>query len=268
MAGGHTEVLVGEQMTTGVPFSVLAREQEQQDVGPLVRVDGREELFAFRQPREPVHLFCELPPALGAAVKLQKERAATLRAQEDSLTVRSDGEPVRPLFRAATLGPPSRQTMSWGLPAAEDQGDEEVVDLEEMGELGVVHELLIASDPLLDALEVEVVVAGDDVGAELTQDVVERRGALRAPRLEPSHYAAFVQLEHAFSGFARLGEVKVAELVDRENTVLVEVEANLKVPFGDPVSGSKDIFGRDTGEERPLAGATSLTAHRTPGHTR
>ncbi len=92
-------------MTTGVAFSVLAREQEQEDVGPLVRVDAREELFLFRQPRELLHLLGELPPALGAAVKLQKKRAATLRAQEDSLTVGSDGEPVRPLFRAATLGP-------------------------------------------------------------------------------------------------------------------------------------------------------------------
>jgi hypothetical protein len=158
--------------------------------------------------------------------------------------------------------------MSWGLPAAKDQRNEEVVDLEEVAELRVVNELLITGDPLLDALEVEVVVAGDDVGAELTQDVVERSGALRAPRLEPSHHAAFVELEHAFSGFARLGEVKVAELVDRENTVLVEIQTNLKVPFGDPVSGSKDIFGRDTREERPPAGATSLTAHRTPVHTR
>jgi hypothetical protein len=94
MAGGHTEVLVGEQMTAGVPFSVLAREQEQENVGPPVPVDGRKELLPLRQPREPVHLLGELPTALGAAVKLQKERAATLWAIEDSLTVRSDGELV------------------------------------------------------------------------------------------------------------------------------------------------------------------------------
>lgn len=56
--------------------------------------------------------------------------------------------------------------------AARDKRDEEVVDLEQVGELGAVSKLLILVDPLLDPLEIEVVVAGDDVGAELSEDVV------------------------------------------------------------------------------------------------
>lgn len=111
------------------------------------------------------------------------------------------------------------------------------------------------------------VVAGDDVGAELSEDVVIGSRALRALGLEALDDSTFIEFEKTLSCLTRLGEMKIAELVDRENVMLVEIDADMSVSVGDPVGGSKDLFRSDT-EERPLAGATSLTAHQTPGHVR
>jgi hypothetical protein len=154
--------------------------------------------------------------------------------------------------------------MTFDFMASPDKGDEEVMGFKGVREIGAMSEFLIRIDALLDLLYVEIEVPSDDVRTQLPENVVVGSRAPRSLRLEAPYDSTLVEFEQSFSCLTRLAEVKLRKLVNRKDATLVDIEADLSISGSDPVRGSKNIFRGNSGEERPLAGATGLTCHWTP----
>lgn len=175
---------------------------------------------------------------------------------------RASGAVAAPLPHAAPLRPPARQPVAGDLPAARGQSDEEIVRVEEVRELGAVREVpVLLFEAGQEPFDLKPVEAGHDVGAEFSQEVVEGGGALAPLRLEAKEHAALGEFKQAFSRLARGWEVQLRDLVNGEDLMLVEVEADVPVPRGEPPCRGQDIRSRDAGKSPPLAG---LTSHRPP----
>ena len=149
-------------------------------------------------------------------------------------------------------------------PAATDEIDEEVVDLEDVVEFAAVRQPAILVEALEQVLNVEVVVAGEDVSTEVVEDVVIGRGAGRAPRLETFEETAVVEGLEALLGLAELSEVQSSQLVSGHDQMPVEVVADVEISVGHPARGGKSVGPSDALASRTVTPRRFSPAIRPP----
>ncbi len=107
-------------------------------------------------------------------------------------------------------------------------------------------------------------MTGEDVSAEVVEDVVIGSGAGRTPRLEAFEEAAVVEGLEALLRLAELSEVQSSQLVGGHDQMPVEVVADVEISVGHPARGSKSVGPSDALASQAFGPATVLTAHTTP----
>ncbi len=107
-------------------------------------------------------------------------------------------------------------------------------------------------------------MTGEDVSAEVVEDVVIGSGAGRTPRLEAFEEAAVVEGLEALLRLAELSEVQSSQLVGGHDQMPVEVVADVEISVGHPARGGKSVGPSDALASRTVTAATVLTGHTTP----
>ena len=130
MGGRDPQADVVVELRPRTSLTLLAWEIEQDDVGSV---------SAASQPRVGEHLSPETVSPLGTSIKFEKEGASSLGSHEtpESIGTHLGGE----LGSTALLAPPLIQMEAGQCPAASDQRNEEVIDLNQVLEPRAIYQL-------------------------------------------------------------------------------------------------------------------------------
>ena len=184
-----------------------------------------------------VELAGEAFEAFGAVVVLEEEREAGVSVGPDAVAVGAND--LAPLSGAAPLGPPLVEPAAGPGAGGAEQGGEEAVEADEVGEALAGGEVVDEAAAPGEIGDVDAALCGDEGGTERTEDPVEWGRV--PPRLgsEAVEDVEGVQLGEPHAGSALPGEADVGHLCGREHPMVIEQTAEQTVTFGETTDDSE-----------------------------